>query len=375
MAEEVARPNAGDVDRCARFPSETFSGLRELGLLGAAVPRELGGPGTELVELVEHCRLLAQGCGASGLILAMHHIQVGCLVAHRGSSAELATYLGSVAAEQRLLASVTSEQGTWGDLRSSARTAVIPDGRGGIELVKQATTVSYGSVADDLLITSRRHAEAPASDQVAVLAPRGQFEYSPEGTWDPLGMRGTVSPGGEVRVKAPAWCVLTDPFAEIAAHTMVPWSHMLWSAVWLGISEDATRLAHGLVRKRARLQPGRVPREAPRLARALSLLGLMRAALASAVSEYERAKREDPGSIGRPAYARRINDLKLTTSELAVDVVTEALRAGGISSYRNGEEASLGRHLRDVHSAALMVSNDRLRETNAALLLASKETP
>jgi acyl-CoA dehydrogenase len=144
--------------------------------------------------------------------------------------------------------------------------------------------------------------------------------------------------------------------------------------VWLGIAEDATRVAHELVRQRARLQPGRVPREAARLERALGLLDLMRADIFRALEEYARAASEDPASLGRPAYARRINEVKLAASELVVEVVTEALRAGGIASYRNGEEASLGRHLRDAHSAALMVSNDRLRETNAALLLTIKES-
>lgn len=375
LAEEVARPHASDVDRRARFPVETFAALREAGLLGIAAPRELGGRGAELAELVEHCRLVARACASSGLVLAMHHIQVGCLASHRGRSTELADYLRSVARDQRLIASVTSEVGTWGDLRSSGSACVTPAGGGELELVKQGTTVSYGLEADDLLLTARKHPGAAATDQVLVLAPRGSFVFEPKGVWDPLGMRGTVSPGGEVRARVADWCVLPEPFAEIAAHTMVPWSHLLWAGVWIGIAEDATSIVHGLVRQRARSQPGRVPREATRLARSLSLLDLMRSNIARALEEYARAVREDPSSLGRPTYVRRINAIKITVSELVVEVVTEALRAGGLAAYRNGEESSLGRHLRDAHSAALMVSNDRLRETNAALLLTIKDMP
>jgi len=44
----------------------------------------------------------------------------------------------------------------------------------------------------------------------------------------------------------------------------------------------------------------------------------------------------------------------------------------GIEAYKNEGPLSLGRHLRDAHSAALMINNDRIRSTNADLLLVYK---
>jgi acyl-CoA dehydrogenase len=68
-----------------------------------------------------------------------------------------------------------------------------------------------------------------------------------------------------------------------------------------------------------------------------------------------------------------MNLLKVSSSELAVKVVSQALRVVGIHGYRNDTRFSLGRYLRDAHSAALMVSNDRILGNTAQLLLATKE--
>jgi acyl-CoA dehydrogenase len=49
------------------------------------------------------------------------------------------------------------------------------------------------------------------------------------------------------------------------------------------------------------------------------------------------------------------------------------LEAIGILGYKNDTPYSVGRHLRDALSARLMVANERLIATDAALLLIAKE--
>src|SRR5438128_2678509 len=82
IASGITAPNAADVDAQGRFPSETFAALKEAGVLSAPVPRELGGAGCDLRELAALCSTLAQSCGSSGMVLAMHYIQVACIVRH-----------------------------------------------------------------------------------------------------------------------------------------------------------------------------------------------------------------------------------------------------------------------------------------------------
>jgi acyl-CoA dehydrogenase len=45
----------------------------------------------------------------------------------------------------------------------------------------------------------------------------------------------------------------------------------------------------------------------------------------------------------------------------------------GIQGYKNDSKFSVGRHLRDSLSAALMVGNDRILATNASMLLVLKD--
>ena len=82
IANEVAAQHAAEVDREARFPRETFEALRQARLLSTAVPKELGGGGADMRELSAMCAALAQGCASSGMVLAMHHIQVACIARH-----------------------------------------------------------------------------------------------------------------------------------------------------------------------------------------------------------------------------------------------------------------------------------------------------
>jgi acyl-CoA dehydrogenase len=372
IADEVAAPAASSVDRDARFPSETLEALREARLLSVLVPTELGGFGVSLAEVVRMTELLARRCASAGMVFAMHQIQVASLAAH-GQSAWFRGYLARVAEEQRLIASVTSEVGVGGDLRTSI--AAVEGASEPLRVEKRAPTVSYGAYADDFLLTARRSVDSAPSDQVLVLAERADTELEPAGEWNTLGMRGTCSPGFMVRARFGAGQIVREPFAEIACRTMVPVSHLLWSAVWLGIAGDALARAHRFVRAEARKNPGSMPPGAFRLAEAATLLETLRARLSAAHSEHALLSASAGGDerLASLGYASKLNGLKLAASELVSEIVRRALGILGMAGYREDGELSVARHLRDAHSAALMINNDRIYGANAAMLLVQKE--
>ncbi len=68
-----------------------------------------------------------------------------------------------------------------------------------------------------------------------------------------------------------------------------------------------------------------------------------------------------------------MNNLKVATSQLAVDIAQRALSICGISGYRNDSLFAVGRHLRDAHSASLMIANERIHASSASLLLVLKD--
>jgi acyl-CoA dehydrogenase len=373
IAREIAAPNADDVDRQARFPSEAIDALRERSVLSALVPQELGGAEVSFPTIAACCLELGRCCGATGMVFAMHQIQVATIVRHLGPDPWFERYLAELSEQQRLVASVTSEIGTGGDMGRSI-AAVTPAEGELVTFEKQAPTVSYGEYADDLLTTLRRSPDAEAGDQVVALSRRDQTTLEPTGTWDVLGMRGTCSPGFVVRATFPSEQVLSTPFARVSAESMVPASHILWSHVWLGISEDAFDRARSFVRAASKRSPGQPLPAANRLSHVLGRLGLLRAEVGSALAEFCVAS-EDPARerLSTLAGALRFNNLKIAASEQAVEVCRGALDVCGIVGFKNDTPFSVGRHLRDTMSGPLMIANERIRETNAGLMLIAKE--
>ena len=373
IAEGVAGVHAGDVDSRSRFPSEALSALKEARLLSALIPEELGGMGRSIAEVSEVCFILGQHCAATAMIFAMHQIQVATLVRHGLALPYFRRYLQGLSERQNLIASVTSEVGVGGDMRSSV--AAITPVEGGVRVDKDATTISYGEHADELLVTIRRAPDAPAGDQVLVLIGKSQYTLERTSNWDTLGMRGTCSPGFKLRGLCSAEQVLPN-FPDVSARTMVPVSHITWSHLWLGIATDAVNRARAFVRGEARKKPGTTPPGALRLAELSNDLSQMRAVVHEAAREYQAivdAGMPQEERLSTMGYAIRINNLKLAASQAVPEIVLGAFKICGISGYKNDTKFSLGRHLRDAHSAALMISNDRIHATNASLLLVSKD--
>lgn len=369
----VAAQHAASVDKDGRFPSEALQALRQEQLLSSFVPRDLGGDGCSITDLVRHCQTLGQQCASSAMVYAMHQIQVASLVRHGLSHPFFQRYLRKLADEQLLVASVTSEVGTSGDLRSSI-CHVRTEGPN-FRLRKDATTISYAAEADALLLTARRAADSPPNDQVMVLLPRSTYRLSNLGAWDTLGMRGTCSPPALVEAEGSLEQVLPTPFADICPRTQVPFSHVLWAGLWTGIAMDAVGRARAFVRAAARQKPGTVPPAGLRLAEVASALQLMRNNLYDVAEECDRRMQAHDAneSLTDLGFVLKMNNLKVASSQLAVQIVGQALQICGIAGYKNEGKFSLGRQLRDAHSATLMINNDRILQTNASLLLVHKD--
>lgn len=373
IALEVAASHADDVDRKARFPAETLNALKQAKLLSAAVPKELGGGGCSMRELTEMCSTLAQSCGSSGMVLAMHHIQVACIARHGLQSPFLRQYLQDLVEHQYLIASMTSEVGTSGDTRSSICAVERKDGR--FTLNKDATTGSYCAHADSILVTCRRTAESPASDQVLVLVVKGGYTLEQTTSWDTLGMRGTSSPGFKLTSSGSEEQIIPGSYADSSAQTMVPYSHILWASLWWGIAADAIGRAATFVRADARKKPGTVPTTATRLAEASVEVQSMRHNWLSVANDFDELSDspEDMQELLSMGWAIKLNNLKISASTVAPQLVHRALQIIGIMGYKNDSPLSVARHYRDSLSASLMVSNDRITSKNASMLLVFKD--
>lgn len=373
IGREIIEPASHEVDAKARFPHEAIAALKERQLLSAYVPEAMGGMGLNIVEIGRICEALAQYCASTAMVFAMHQIQVACIVHHGRRSKYFQNYLGELIDKQFLIASATTELGVGGDLRSSICAVEVVGDR--FRLVKKAPVISYGEQADQILVTSRRAPDAASNDQVHVLVKREDYQLEPLSSWDTLGFRGTCSLGFVLTSVGSADQVLPTPFGDILSQTMLPVSHIVWSSLWLGIAADAVNRARAYVRGEARKNPQLPPTSSLRLAEVDVVLNGMRNNVNAAAADYHRMLQNDDDEAFKSfGFVTRINNLKLSSSQLVVDIVGRAMLICGISGYRNDSKFALGRHLRDAYGAALMVNNDRIMAHNATMLLALKET-
>lgn len=373
-ADEEIAPHASDVDRNARAPLEGVAVLKRLRLLSASLPTELGGMDLKPTALTEIASVLGRRCSATGMVFAMHEAQIECIRFATVGEPHWQDVLREHAEQQLLIASVTSEAGIGGNIRASNAVAEAGDERVAFE--KQSPTLSYAAIADSFLITARRSDESVESDQVLVHAPASDVQLEQLGEWDTLGMRGTCSPPYKITVDTPAANLIGTPFGVVASHRMVPWSHLLWAAVWEGIATSAFDNAAKAARKKARkkLAAGEDFGE-PRLGDIHAQLQALRAIINQFAEIYERqdlAADDWRAAEKIRALTADAMSMKINASLMSFKVAEQALEIIGMPGYSEIHPLSVTRHIRDLMGARLQVSNNRLRETSGQLLIAGE---
>ncbi|MDO6962404.1 acyl-CoA dehydrogenase family protein [Rhizobium alvei] len=366
----VAKAHADFVDKNGCFPQAAIDAMKAERLMSIQIPVELGGEGATTAQITELCSIISQACASSSMIFSMHHIKLSSLVEHGMETEWHRDFMRRIVAEQLLLGSATTEGGIGGNLRNSLCAIEVEDGI--CRLTKEATVISYGLQSDAILITSRAHKDAATTDQVMTVFLKDQYTLEKTHDWDTLGMRGTCSEGFLFKGEAPAEQIFPQGFAEIAAQSMLANSHLLWSGVWYGIAVDAVNRAHSFVRAAARQKPGTVPPGALRLAEVSSQLQLVKSNIVSGLKAYEEAKKDEE-KLSSVGFAIEMNNIKIASSEMILTIINHAMLICGILGYKNGTPYSLGRHLRDAHSAQLMISNDRILANSSNMLLIHKQ--
>jgi acyl-CoA dehydrogenase len=364
----AAAAEADAVDRQGRFPQAAIDAARRQKLLGIQIPVGFGGDGASIFEITDICYTLGRACASTAMIFAMHQTKVACLVRHGSGSSWHEMLMRRVAAEQLLLASSTTEGQNGGNIRSSAAAV----GRTGtdISLERNATVISYGAQADGIVTIARRANDAAASDQVLVAFTRDDYTLERSLEWETLGMRGTCSAGFELKATGSAEQIFPESYDKIHAQTMTPVAHLCWSSAWAGIAAAAVERAQLFVRKAARGSGGQMPPGAAHFTAAKMALTKLRAVITSTMDAYATYE-HDERALSSLDFQSQVNLLKVEASELAVETVMSAMRACGLSGYRNDGDFSVGRHLRDVLSAPLMINNDRILANIATASLMS----
>ncbi|MFG3309793.1 acyl-CoA dehydrogenase family protein [Streptomyces wuyuanensis] len=364
------KAQAAETDNSARFPVEAVKQLRTNGLMGLLVPQKYGGSGGDLGDLVALASLLASGCMSTAMIWAMHCQQVDCIVRF-GSAQLLDDLLPRIASGEIYLASVTTEPGKGGHLLSG-RAAIEQDGNA-LRFERETPILTGGAHADGFLVTMRESPDAADHRVTLVYADRNQLTLEPFGSWDTLGMRGTESLGMRLSGAVPTYHVIGEAgdFKTVAVESMIPAGHLAWSSVWLGAARGTLSSVLAMVRSRGADRQADLTAE--RIARARIDIELV-AAYLGVVRDEVLTRRNGNDSLSGIATQVHLNNLKVIASELTFRAVDRLLQVAGLfTGYKRDSSVPLERNFRDLRSASLNYSNDRLLTMNGSLTLLDRD--
>jgi alkylation response protein AidB-like acyl-CoA dehydrogenase len=360
-AELVARrfaERADEYDRTADFPKADVDDLRAEGFLGLLVPRPLGGAGAGFEDYVRVAMVLARGSPSTALLYNMHAAVTGGLA---GVSEGLALALGAPpsffevrdrvlqAAAEGSMYGVAITEPEAGSRLSAMRTTYEPEDSG--FRIRGFKSVTSGAGYLDAYLVAARGSDPGGDPAVSYfLVPAGDG-LRVEETWDPLGMRATISNGLhlDVHVSSDALVGGVEGLVLPLAYTMPQWLVASYAAVYVGV-------AQGVLAEAVRYLGDRVVAGSQggltELPSVRARLGRADASIEGARLAVEEAARLVDSAPGEPSTNRAIFRAKLLAGDAAMRVASSLTEACGLGALQRGQ--ALERMFRDARMGALM---------------------
>src|SRR3954470_2060227 len=181
------KPHATEWDRDERFPREVVSQLGELGLLGMAVPEELGGSALDAVSIAAVVEEIARFDGSLALTVASHNGLGTSHLLRFGSEELRRKYIPDIAAGKKLAAWGLTEPGSGSDAAALRTTAV----RRGSSWVLNGSKmfITQGTVGDVFVVLALTEPEQRQKGVTAFLLEKGMKGFSQRPLHGKLGMR------------------------------------------------------------------------------------------------------------------------------------------------------------------------------------------
>ena len=330
----IAAADADNVDREARFPQAAITAAKGNKLLGILVPREFGGEEASIFDVTDMCYALGRACSSAAMIYAMHQVKVACVVRHGRGNAWQEAFIRRIASEQMLLASSTTEGQGGGNVRSSE--AAIERNGDAISLERDATVISYGAEADGLVTAARRAGDAAASDQVLLALRQGRLRADAH---HELGHAGHAR-HLQRRLHAARRAALPTRSCRspTSASMPRPWCR---TRICAGRRRGPASPSAAVERRASVHAQGRPRRQRPDCRRAPRISPRRRPSQQAAGADHDHGRdvrrhaNSTTRALGALDFQSAINLLKVDASELAGEIVMSALRATGLSGYRN----------------------------------------
>ncbi|GCF09114.1 acyl-CoA dehydrogenase family protein [Dictyobacter arantiisoli] len=353
---DIFAQRASEHDWEGRFPVENFKDLQKAGYLSLSIPRDLGGQGASLLDLVHAQYRLAQGDASTALVACMHLMHIGRLVEDRTEHPEpILRLCQDVIEHGAMINSAVSEPATGSPSRGGRPQTTAyrqPDGSWQIRGRKNFTTGSH-ALSYFIVGCSIEDQAGTASGLAPLTAERGNFlvpsnvqGVSIEDTWNTVGMRGSGSNDlilDDVHISPESYLDVLVPTEPSIQTKQGVWGLVL-AAGYLGIAQaardEAIRFAQTRRPNSLKQSIATVPHIQDKLGKIEVLLLESQAVLFGLAEHYtEDNQHVDVALIGAAKYLAVNN---------AIQIIDLAMRVVGAASL--ALTSPLQRYYRDIRA-------------------------
>ncbi|GAA4287205.1 acyl-CoA dehydrogenase family protein [Georgenia daeguensis] len=341
------------------FPQEDLDDLVAAGYLTAMVPEAMGGAGLSLEEMTREQMRLAAAAPATALAVNMHQVWVGVARSVHARGDDSCDFVLREAAAGEIFAFGVSEAGNDLVLFGSVCEA-RPDGEGGYSFHGTKIFTSMAPVWTRLGTFASDTTGEDLPHNVWGFVTRDGGGVETVGEWDVMGMRASQSFATRLDgAHAPADRIVRrippGPTADPFIFGIFANFEILLASVYTGLARRAIELAVETVRSRRSLKNQNAPYSNDpdirwRIADAAMQLDGIYPQIALIARDVD--EQVDRGPLWMP----QLSAVKSRATEVALDVVTKAVRVSGGSSYSNNKE--LSRLYRDVVAGLFHPSDD-----------------
>jgi alkylation response protein AidB-like acyl-CoA dehydrogenase len=360
LSRERFAPRAARYDAESSFPYENYADLHAAGLNALTVPREYGGVDADAVTYVHALREIAKGCSATALTFNMHSTVVTFLAA-LGTEEQKRRYFGEVVGRGARIASITSEpEQSFRD--KFVLNTVFHQTDGGYRVAGVKQFCSLGEAADYFFITGILEGTTTAREGVvSAMIPSRDAGVKIEGTWNAVGMRGTISHTIRYDCAVDRANVIGRPGQYLTID--LQGFALGYAAVYLGIGEAAFEFMTEYARTKTQRPSAEPMSHHPLVQRTVAEVGTQ--IRAAGLLLHEAACIKMTGD--REATMLAVNQAKTYCADVGLMATDRALRlAGGRGILK---ELPLERWHRDALAGPVMPpANDRCLETAGKLL-------
>ena len=191
FARSEVLPLAATIDKEHRHPKELVDKMAQIGLMGVAVPDELGGSGMDNVCYALAIEEIARACASTAVIMSVNNSLVCDPITRYGSDAQKAYWLPLLAQGKKLGCFAISEPEAGSDAAAQTTVAVLD----GEEWVIGGTKnwITNGPVADVCVLMAMTDKEQGHRGISAFILPMDTKGVSTSPPDDKLGIRGSKS--------------------------------------------------------------------------------------------------------------------------------------------------------------------------------------